>query len=182
MGKRGVCAFGKSVKTNCRRGGHHRKAIGYFHGIRRHGQSCAGDYPSWCKNIDSAAKRSFIRLTCARAHATNALRYSLQQPREPPVFSQRPGASRLAARGYRFDSSHSSKSNKKLIESVTPPDFTNEISKYQFHVTLCAGLPSVLRLVVQVLDRLAENPKLERNELPKLYRTFARNSLIIIRG
>lgn len=39
-------------------------------------------------------------------------------------------------RGYRFDSSHSSKSNKKLIESVTPPDFTNEISKYQFHVTL----------------------------------------------
>lgn len=38
--------------------------------------------------------------------------------------------------GYRFDSSHSSKSNKKLIESVTPPDFTNEISKYQFHVTL----------------------------------------------
>lgn len=63
------------------------------------------------------------------------------------VFASLPGSSGIRARaaaaagirqarGYRFDSSHSSKSNKKLIESVTPPDFTNEISKYQFHVTL----------------------------------------------
>lgn len=39
-------------------------------------------------------------------------------------------------RGYRFGSLHCSKSNKNPIESVTPPDFSNEISKYQFHVTL----------------------------------------------
>jgi len=90
-------------------------------------------------------------------------------------------------RGYRFDSSHSSKSNKKLIESVTPPDFTNEISKYQFHVTLFLAYLAALDvgardhpLSVQVLDRLAENPKLEQNELrTKLAR---RNGLIIIRS
>lgn len=42
----------------------------------------------------------------------------------------------------------------------------------------CAGLPSVLRRPVQVLDRLAENPKLEQNELPKLER-FNYNSRLI---
>lgn len=43
----------------------------------------------------------------------------------------------------------------------------------------CASLPSVLRqAAVQVLDRLAENPKLEQNEIPKLER-FNYNSRLI---
>lgn len=70
---------------------------------------------------------------------------------------------------------------------MTPPDFTNEISKYQFHVTLfvlaylavgwLAGAGPSAK--VRVLDRLAENPKLEQNELPIWGRA---NGLIIIRG
>lgn len=98
MGERRVCAFGKSVKTNCRRGDHRRKAIGYFDGIRRHGRSYAGDYPSWCKNIDSAARRSFIRLNvCTRTRNKRVALFPvvaespgiLADPRSQPASSAR---------------------------------------------------------------------------------------------
>lgn len=47
---------------------------------------------------------------------------------------------RARARLPLWQFARSSESNKKLIESVTPPDFTNEISKYQFHGCACARL------------------------------------------
>lgn len=47
---------------------------------------------------------------------------------------------RYGARLPLWQFARSSESNKKLIESVTPPDFTNEISKYQFHGCACAWL------------------------------------------
>lgn len=129
-------------------------------------KSCPDDYPSQCKNIDSMAKRSFgfaFTQRCVRIAAI--------------VWHSHRNSSR---HGYRFDSSHSSKSNKKLIESVTPPDFTNEISKYQFHVTLfqltwllADGSPSTVQVLVPVL----ENPKLKQNELPN---SFSTNDSIII--
>lgn len=62
---------------------------------------------------------------------------------------------------------------------MTPPDFTNEISKYQFHTRYtvpslpggCAPGPRWRRALDDrlpcsgTLDRHAENPKLEQNEL-----------------
>lgn len=103
--------------------------------------------------------RRDVCASCARSRAWWQCEFGIRA---------QPAAEPSQQRGYRFDSSHSSKSNKKLIESVTPPDFTNEISKYQFHVTLFLAYLAALavgardhRLPVQVLDRLAENPKLE---------------------
>lgn len=127
------------------------------------------------------AKRSSIHRLRAIARARNATCVYARWQYEFGIraHSRSSRAAQPAARGYRFDSSHSSKSNKKLIESVTPPDFTNEISKYQFHVTLFLAYLAALavgardhRLPVQVLDRFAENPKLEQNEVQtKLART-----------
>lgn len=97
---------------------------------------CTGDYPSWRKNIDSVEKRSSIRpsIRSAVQHTRSTQRYV--RVAAAVRYSHTSNSQPASQRGYRFDSSHSSKSNKKLIESVTPPDFTNEISKYQFHVTL----------------------------------------------
>lgn len=104
---------------------------------------CTGDYPSWYKNIDSAVERSPAppATTYGRTRTRDdgdvcALVVAIVQYSHTSRPTGQPASQPASQRGYRFDSSHSSKSNKKLIESVTPPDFTNEISKYQFHVTL----------------------------------------------
>lgn len=140
----------RAVKTNCRGEGI-RKAVQLFlSGIRGGRRSCAGRLSEFAvlKNIDSLAKRSFDYVrrpracvrACGYAHACIYIyvrvhaRTRARVSAAVTIFTR--ACSSQPARGYRFDSSHSSKSNKKLIESVTPPDFTNEISKYQFHVTL----------------------------------------------
>lgn len=47
--------FGKSVKPTARG---YSKSHQLFPRYSKARQSCAGDYPSWCKNIDSVVKRS----------------------------------------------------------------------------------------------------------------------------
>jgi len=61
--------FRRQHKTNCS----HSKSHQLFPRYSKARQSCAADYPSWCKNIDSMVKRSSVHRLRAIARARTLL-------------------------------------------------------------------------------------------------------------